>query len=198
MATQSLSRKEQRRAQRQRKAQRRRITAAVAIMGGVILLVAVGWMLWNNRQARAAVFDFSAADVAYDQPLHAVHEMGAGSPIPFLPKGDPQPKIAIDERYFDFGTLGPADVVTREFVIANVGEAPLTISRAYTTCGCTTADFTSVIIPPGKVSIMTLTFDTGFHDISGQTVRRGVIIENNDPGNSSAEIWVQVSVRNSP
>jgi len=196
MATQSLSRKE-RRALRLRQAQRRRITASAAIMGGILLLAAVGWMLWNNRQARSAVFDFSAADVADDQPLHAVHEMGAGPPIPFLTKGDPQPKIAIEERYFDFGTLGPMDVVTREFVIANVGEAPLTISRAYTTCGCTIADFTSAIIPPGKVSIMILTFDAGFHDVSGQTVRRGVIIENNDPGNSSAEIWVQASVRSS-
>ena len=198
MATQSLSRKEQQRALHQRQTQRRRITAAVVIVGGVVLLVAVGWMLLNNRQTRAAIFDFSAADVANDQPLNAVHEMGAGHPIPYLPKGDPQPKIAIEERFYDFGTLGPTDVVTREFVIANVGEAPLTISRAYTTCGCTTADFTSVVIPPGKVSIMTVTFDAGFHDISGQTVRRGVIIENNDPGNSNAEIWVQVSVRSSP
>ncbi|TET35972.1 MAG: DUF1573 domain-containing protein [Anaerolineales bacterium] len=197
MATQSLSRKE-RRALRLRRAQRRRITASVAIMGGILLLAAVGWMLWRNRQASAVVFDFSAADIANDQPLHAVHEMGEGPPIPFLPKGDPQPKIAIEERYFDFGTLGSTDVVTREFVIANVGEAPLTISRAYTTCGCTIADFTSAVIPPGKISIMTLAFDAGFHDVSGQTVRRGVIIENNDPGNSSAEIWVQASVRNSP
>ena len=197
MTTQSLSRKE-RKALRLRQAQRRRITASVAIMGGILLLAVVGWMLWNNRQANSAVFDFSAADVANDQPLHAVHEMGAGPPIPFLPKGDPQPKIAIEERYYDLGTLGPTDVVTREFMIANVGEAPLTISRAYTTCGCTIADFTSAVIPPGKVSIMTLTFDAGFHDVSGQTVRRGVIIENNDPGNPSAEIWVQASVRNSP
>lgn len=197
MATQSMSRKE-RRALRLQQAQRRRITASGAIMGGILLLAAVGWMLWNNRQASSAVFDFSAEDVANDQPLHAVHEMGEGPPIPFLPKGDPQPKIAIEERYFDFGTLGSTDVVTREFVIANVGEAPLTISRAYTTCGCTIADFTSAVIPPGKVSIMTLTFDAGFHDVSGQTVRRGVIIENNDPGNPSAEIWVQASVRNSP
>ena len=196
-ASKSVSRKE-RKAFRQRRAHRRRITASIAILGGIVLLVAVGWMLWDNRQARAAVFDFSAADVANDQPLHAVHEMGGGSPIPFLPKGDPQPKIAINERYFDFGTLGPTDVVTREFVITNVGEAPLTISHAYTTCGCTIADFSSAVIPPGKVSIMTLTFDAGFHDVRGQTVRRGVIIENNDPGNSNAEIWVQVSVRAKP
>ncbi len=41
---------------------------------------------------------------------------------------------------------------------------------------------------------MTLTFDAGFHDVSGQTVRRGVIIENNDPNHPVLEIWVEVSV----
>jgi hypothetical protein len=51
------------------------------------------------------------------------------------------------------------------------------------------------VIPPGKVVLVTLRFDAGFHDTAGQTVRRGIIIENNDPDRSSAEIWVQASVR---
>ena len=89
-------------------------------------------------------------------------------------------------------------MVQHEFAIANVGDAPLTISRAYTTCGCTTADFTATVIPPGKVSIMTLTFDAGFHDAGGQTVRRGVIIENNDARNPQVEIWTQAAVRTTP
>jgi len=195
MTTHTISQKEQRRIQRKRQAQQRRLTASLAILGGVVLLIAVGWMLWRNNLSSAIGFDYDAADIAYDLPLHTVHEMGAGPPIPFLPKDEPQPKIAIKEGYFDFKSIGPADVVTQEFLIANVGDAPLTISRAYTTCGCTTADFTSAFILPGEVSVMTLTLDAGFHDVSGQTVRRGVIIENNDPRTSSAEIWIQASVR---
>ena len=74
----------------------------------------------------------------------------------------------------------------------------LTISRAYTTCGCTKAEFTSSIIPAGKVAIVTLVFDAGFHDVRGQTVRRGLIIENNDPDWPTVEIWAQASVRSSP
>jgi hypothetical protein len=42
---------------------------------------------------------------------------------------------------------------------------------------------------------MTIVLDAGFHDVTGQTVRRGVIIENNDPKRSSTEIWIQASVR---
>jgi hypothetical protein len=195
MTTQSISKKKQRRNLRKRKAQQQQLTASVAIIGGVLILIAVGIILWRNNSSSAIAFDFSAADINYDLPLQAVHEMGAGPPIPFLPKDLPQPKIAIEEPYFDFKSIGSTDIVTQDFLIANVGDAPLTISRAYTTCGCTTADFTSVVIPPGEVSVMTLTLDAGFHDVSGQTVRRGVIIENNDPRTSSAEIWIQASVR---
>lgn len=162
-------------------------------LGGFLLVALAGWTWWNGQQG--VEIDYDLEDIAYDLPLHAVHEMGDGPPIPFLSKGDPQPQIEISERYYDFGKIGPTDIVTREIVIANTGEAPLTISRAYTTCGCTTADFTSAIIPPGMVSIVTIVLDAGFHDVSGQTVRRGVIIENNDPKRSSTEIWIQASVR---
>ncbi|MDF1499775.1 MAG: DUF1573 domain-containing protein [Anaerolineales bacterium] len=160
--------------------------------------MAAGFVFGPRQLGSTASFDYSEEDINYDQPFTAVHEMNQGPPIPFLPKGGPQPRIAISETYYDFGKLGPTEIVTREFIIANTGEAPLTISRAYTTCGCTTAEFSSSLIPPGEVSVMTLIFDAGFHDVRGQTVRRGVIIENNDPQSSNAEIWVQASVLNSP
>jgi hypothetical protein len=40
-----------------------------------------------------------------------------------------------------------------------------------------------------------MNFDAGFHDARGQTVRRGIIIENNDPTNPQIELWAQASVR---
>lgn len=197
MASKSMSRKE-RRVFRQRRAKRRRIAVGSAILGGIVLLVAVVWMVWSNRQTGVAPFDYSTEDIVYDQPLNAVHEMGEGPPISFLPREEPQPKIVVNERFYNFGVIGPTEVVTQDFAIANMGDAPLTISRAYTTCGCTTADFTATVIPPGKVTIMAVTLDAGYHDVRGQTVRRGVIIENNDPRNSQTEIWVQATVRTKP
>lgn len=125
----------------------------------------------------------------------AVHEMGAGPPIPFLPASGPQPQIVANEDFVDVGSVGPTEVVSLDFIIANTGEAPLTISRAYTTCGCTTAEISSAVIPPGEVAEITLIFDAGYHDTRGQVVRRGLIIENNDPERSIQEIWLQASVR---
>lgn len=194
----TTSKKELReRARKQR--QRQKLMPLIIVIAGVLLVGASLYWMVGKTPAKASA-DYSPEDVVYDQPLHAIHEMEPTdmNSIPFLPKDGPQPKIAVSETFFDFGSLGLKDVVTHEFVIANQGEAPLTISRAYTTCGCTTADFTATVVPPGKVTVMTLTFDAGFHDAGGQTVRRGVIIENNDPDNPAMEIWTQAAVRTEP
>jgi hypothetical protein len=37
-------------------------------------------------------------------------------------------------------------------------------------------------------------FDAGFHDSAGQTVRRGVILETNDPEQPQVEMWIQADV----
>ena len=165
------------------------------VMTGV-LLAAIGgyYLLFNTDQTAQAEPSYAEEDVARVRPFQAVHEMGAGPGIPFLPADQPQPKIVVPGDYYNFGKVGARDVVKRKFVIRNEGDAPLTISRAYTTCGCTTADFTARIIPPGKVALITLVFDAGFHDARGQTVDRGIIIENNDRRNSKAEIWTRASV----
>jgi hypothetical protein len=141
--------------------------------------------------------EYLPEDVAHEQPILAIHEMGEGPPIPFLPRNQPQPEIQVPEKSYNLGLVGPYDVIEEEFIIRNTGEAPLTISRAYTTCGCTTAEISASVIPPGKVATVRLIFDAGFHDTAGQTVRRGLIIENNDPQRSQMEIWVQAQVRSS-
>ena len=193
--TATLSRRETRERARKQKLTQKMIQMAI-IGAGILLLAVGGYWLWANNQTTLAGTDYSPADVVYDQPLHAIHEMDGPKlgEIPFLPKDGPQPKIAVSEDFYNFGVIGPKDVVTYEFAIFNQGEVPLTISRAYTTCGCTTADFTATVIPPGKVSVVTLTLDAGFHDVAGQTVRRGIMIENNDPNNPQMEIWTQAAV----
>jgi len=154
------------------------------IFGGTaIILFGLIASLGGNRSAQAEI-SYQPEDIVTAEPFTAVHEMSPStvSSINFLPKDGPQPKIAVSEAFYDFGSIE--------------GDAPLTIQRAYTTCGCTTAEFSSAVIPPGKVVVMSLVLDAGFHDVRGQTVRRGVIIESNDPKNSEIEIWTQAKVRN--
>lgn len=148
-----------------------------------------------SSSAGTASASYSPEEVVSIRPIFAVHDMNEGPPIPFLPRNQPQPNIEAPEKAYDWGTIGPQDVVEREFIIRNTGEAPLSISRAYTTCGCTRAEISASVIPPGKAALIKVIFDAGFHDTAGQTVRRGLIIENNDPDQSQLEIWVQASVR---
>jgi hypothetical protein len=179
-----------------RQRQRRRknaLSAAVAVLGVLLLAAGIYTYLQQESSAQAAS-EYSEADVAREAPFVAGHEMGQGPPVPFLPSGEPQPNIVVPETRYDFGRVGPKDVVEKTFIIGNDGEAPLTISRAYTTCGCTIAEFSASIIPPGKVATVKVIFDAGFHDTAGQTVRRGIIIENNDPDQPQTEIWVQAAV----
>lgn len=168
----------------------------IALLVVGVLLLGVGIVAYVSAPLTArAALDYRAEDVAHEQPVLAIHDMGEGSPIPFLPRNQAQPRIQVPEKYYNFGVVGAQDVVEREFIIRNTGEAPLTISRAYTTCGCTTAEISATVIPPGQVATVKLIFDAGYHDAAGQTVRRGLILENNDPSFSQAEIWIQASVR---
>lgn len=176
-----------------RKAQagRSEMIIALALIGGAIVLLAAGALL-ANRPVKPVI----EGDIVRGAVIRATHQMGGGEPIPFLPKNGPQPNVVVDEAFHDFGRIGAKDVVTRTFVVRNTGDAPLTISRAYTTCGCTTAEISADVIPPGKAVTVEMRFDAGFHDSAGQTVRRGVILENNDPDQPQTELWVQANVGN--
>jgi hypothetical protein len=168
----------------------------IIVIGGTIALLAAGIALVSGgaATARSQSAAVDPADLATEAPFVAVHEMGEGATIPFLPEGGPQPSVALNRGFHDFGRIGLTDVVEQTFVLRNDGEAPLTISRAYTTCGCTKAEFSASEIAPGKAATIRVVYDAGFHDAAGQTVRRGVIIEANDPAQPLTEIWVQATV----
>ena len=181
-----VSRRAIRERARKRRKQRRVLPAILLVAIGVGS-IAAAWYLLAGRSSAQTGFEYSSEDVVYDQPLIAVHEMEPLNleSIPFLPKDGPQPKISVSEDSYNLGSIGPTDVVTHDFAITNLGEAPLTIARAYTTCGCTTAEFTATVIPPGKVSVVTMILDAGFHDVRGQTVRRGILDRKSTRLNSS-------------
>jgi hypothetical protein len=164
------------------------------LLPGIVALLVLAGAAFMLPAGPEAELQYTRDEVVYGEPIHAVHEMKPGPRIPFLPLIEPQPSIAIPTSSYDLGHVGAKAVVKRKFIIRNTGEAPLTISRAYTTCGCTTAHLTARVIPPGKVALVTLTFDAGFHDTRGKRVERGLIIESNDRRNSKSELWVRAAV----
>ncbi len=73
----------------------------------------------------------------------------------------PHPQLAVEGlnshcgNAFDFGHLEPTDIGQQTFKLKNVGDAPLTVTGLYTSCGCTIAQVeghevggTGVLTPP--------------------------------------------------
>lgn len=197
-----MSKREAKKRSAKRYQYKKRSSGLRVVAGGavVVLLLMGGFYLLRDDPPQLAASSepvaYDPADVAYDEGMVGVHEMEPSqTSISFLPADGPQPKLEIQQNLWSFGQVGPKDVVEHTYVLENTGEAPLTVSRIYTTCGCTTAELTARVIPPGKSALLRLIFDAGFHDTRGQQVKRGIIIENNDPTRSQAEVWAEASVR---
>ena len=56
------------------------------------------------------------------------------------PEG-PLPTMDFSEKVHDFGNIKEGDVVTKVFTFKNTGEAPLIISNATSSCGCTVPSY---------------------------------------------------------
>ena len=138
-----------------------------------------------------------------NDPLLAVHMMMeplSAAPLAASPETAPAqasgPRLELSSSFYDFGVLRSASApVRRDFYIINHGSAPLVIRQAVTTCGCTTAELSAASAPPGTSIRTTVIFDPAYHDLSGQTVRRGLILLTNDPDHPEVAIWVQASLR---
>lgn len=144
-----------------------------------------------------AAMDLAAVEVVYGQALLVGHESGGGE-ASFAPGeggAGSGARVALPETFHDFGRISDQAVVSRDFLVSNSGSAPLVIERAYTTCGCTSAEFSARVIPPGKASRVTITFDAGYHPGQEGAVRRGLVIETNDPTRPQVEIWVEARFR---
>lgn len=105
------------------------------------------------------------------------------------PTGFPAPRLEMPEYSHDFGRVYARWEVSHIFAVQNVGTADLVISNLVTSCGCTTAELSSSIIPPGHGADLTVTFDADYHPIRGE-VTRLVWFATNDP----AQPWVEVRI----
>lgn len=91
------------------------------------------------------------------QPL-AVNNPAAEAPAE-KPDG-PLPTIKFAEELHDFGTIKDGDVVEHVFTFVNEGEAPLIISDAKATCGCTVPEWPKQPIAVGESGEIKVRFNS--------------------------------------
>jgi hypothetical protein len=77
------------------------------------------------------------------------------------------PVITFEEREFDFGTIEQGTPQEHTFAFTNTGEAPLIITNATSSCGCTVPDYPQNIpIQPGEKGELVVKFNgTGMNQV---------------------------------
>ncbi len=82
------------------------------------------------------------------------------------------PVITFTEKIFDFGKIATDEVVEHVFTFTNTGNAPLIITEAKGSCGCTVPSYArETAIAPGESSNMTVRFNSrGKSGIQSKTV----------------------------
>lgn len=71
-----------------------------------------------------------------------------------------QGKLQFNKTVHDFGKVPEAGVVTYTFEVKNVGTAPVVITNAQASCGCTTPEWSKSPIMPGASSTIKVGYST--------------------------------------
>jgi hypothetical protein len=79
--------------------------------------------------------------------------------------------IVFTEYEHDFGKVEAGEKVAYTFTYENKGNAPLVISQATTTCGCTVSKYSRKPVPPGGKGTIEVIFDS-----SGRNGKQAKII----------------------
>ena len=75
------------------------------------------------------------------------------------PEG-PLPEFTFEEENFDFGVINEGDIVEHTFVFTNTGAAPLLISSAKGSCGCTVPEWPKEPIAAGEKGEIKVKFNS--------------------------------------
>lgn len=98
--------------------------------------------------------------------------------------------ITFDKTTFDYGTIKPNADGTRFFTVTNTGDKPLVISNVKPACGCTTPEFSTDPILPGKSSKIKVGYNTAINGGFNKMIE----VFSNDPANGRSVIYIKGTV----
>lgn len=105
------------------------------------------------------------------------------------------PVMEFEEKEYDFGTVEEGEVVEHTFVFTNTGDAPLIVSDANASCGCTVPTWTEEPIAPGEKGEMLVKFNT--RGKPNQQMKAVRIVANTKSGRETIRIKAFVNPENS-
>ena len=105
-------------------------------------------------------------------------------------KKDKVPQMKFETLELDYGTIKKSSEPFREFVVKNTGKAPLIISNAVGSCGCTIPTYPKEPIMPGKKASIKVRYDT--ERIGAFT--KNITLTTNAPGQESLKLTIKGNV----
>lgn len=105
------------------------------------------------------------------------------------------PKLVFDNTTHDFGNINEGDIVEHDFTFKNEGEAPLIITNARASCGCTVPEYPkNKAIAPGEEGKMTIRFNSNGRP--NQQMKSIRITSNTEKGQETLRIKAFVNPKN--
>ena len=104
------------------------------------------------------------------------------------------PEISFEETEHDFGTIDQGTAVEHTFKFTNTGNAPLVITNATSSCGCTVPTWTKEPIAPGETGEMLVKFNGSGQNQVTKTV---TVTANTEAGTEQLKIKAFVTPKES-
>lgn len=99
---------------------------------------------------------------------------------------------------FDMGTVVKGSLAVADLPMRNLGDGPLTVAAVSTSCGCTKATLTPMIVPPGGEARLRVEYDSAAHEEDLGQIERFVFISSDDPDEDDVQIRFTVVVEAKP
>ncbi len=102
------------------------------------------------------------------------------------------PVFTFETDNHEFGEIVQGERVTYAFKFKNTGNAPLVISNASASCGCTVPEYTKTPVEPGEEGYINVTFDSAGK--SGMVSKTVTLIANTTPNTKVLTISADIQV----
>ncbi|MDT0688700.1 DUF1573 domain-containing protein [Salegentibacter sp. F188] len=138
---------------------------------GILMIAAVGALLFSSCK------DNNASDKVKAENVQTAAERDAQETV--------YPVISFEEEEYDFGTIQKGENVEHVFKFTNTGRAPLVITNATSSCGCTVPDAPKEPIAPGETAEMTVKYNGSGN---GQVTKTVTVSANTEKGKEQVKI----------
>ena len=101
------------------------------------------------------------------------------------------PKFDFESDNHEFGSITEGEIVSYNFKFKNSGKAPLIITQASASCGCTVPEYSKDPIAPGQEGFIKVTFNSeGKHGMTSKTI---TLLANTVPNTKVLTISADIS-----